>query len=145
MFKKLLGRFLSGNASVSDLPQKEKLEGLSLRSALDAHDAWKDRLQKALDGVGEYQMLDTATISQDCHCELGMWLYGPGKKKFGKMPEWEAARKAHAEFHLAAAEVLIEHHSGQTEKARELLSTTFRQASNRNQLALARLFANAKR
>ncbi len=143
MFKSLLTRLLSGKASVSDIPEKEQLEGLSLRAALDSHEAWKDRLKKALDGEGEYQMLDTATVSQDCHCELGKWIYGPGKKKFGKLPEYEEARKAHAEFHLAAAEVLIEHNSGHTELARELLNTRFRQASNRNQLALVRLFSRA--
>ncbi len=145
MLKSLLSRLLSGNASVHDIPENEQLEGLNLRKALDAHEQWKERLQKALDGAGECRMLDVATVGQDCNCELGQWLYGPGKKKFGRMAEYEQARVAHAGFHLAAAEVIIEHHSGNEQKARELLTGRFRTASNKNQLALVRLFATARR
>ncbi len=121
------------------IPEEAWLDDLNLKEVLDAHDAWKGRLLDDLEGKNP-SPIDPATASSDRHCTLGKWLHGPGKK-YRKLPEYQRALQAHAEFHVCAAEVVIENRSGNTERARELLKTRFRLASNTNQLELVRLFS----
>lgn len=135
---------LNSNAQNFIGPGEGALPGLNLKSALDAHDAWKERLQKEIDGQSEYP-LDVSTIAGDCHCTLGKWLHGPGKKAHARLPEYKKALEAHAEFHITAAEVVIEYQSGNRDRAQQLLRGKFRAASNNNQLELVRFFAAAKR
>jgi hypothetical protein len=124
-------------------PGEGHLNGLNLKSALDAHDAWKTKLQLEINGESQYP-LDVSTIAGDCHCELGKWLHGEGKKAHSKRPEYQKSLAAHAEFHITAAEVVIEYQSGNRDRARQLLNGKFRTASNNNQLELVRLFSVAK-
>lgn len=119
------------------------LAGLNLKQVMDAHNAWKSKLQQVLDGVSSEQ-LDIATVSADCNCFLGKWIYGEGKTLYGRMREYEDVRKAHADFHLQAGEVLTQHLLGNHEESERILNTKFRSASNRNQLQLVRLFTAAK-
>jgi hypothetical protein len=124
-------------------PNEEKFSGLNLRQVLDAHTAWKSRLQQVLDGNSTEDM-DVATVSQDDQCVLGKWIYGEGKHLYGHLPEYESLRVAHADFHLCSGEVLIAHQSGDFLKASQILHTQFRTTSNKNQLELVRLFHAAK-
>ncbi len=146
MLKSWLSRKFGNNSHVKHFIEtgEGNLSGLNLKSALDAHDAWKEKLRKELSGENQ-QPLDVSIIASDCHCELGKWLHGQGKKNFSKLPEYKKALTAHAEFHISAAEVVIEHQSGNDERARQLLNGNFREASNLNQLELVRLFSVAKR
>ncbi len=123
--------------------RKYSFRALNLRTALDAHTAWKARLEAELSGESD-DKLDVSVVGSDCQCVLGKWLHGTGKKLYAKLPEYQSAVKAHADFHLAAAEVVIEHQSGSTETARNLLKSNFRTASNNNQLELVRLFSAAQ-
>ena len=123
---------------------QSNLAGLDLRQVLDAHVAWKGRLQKVLDGTST-EHFDIAKASEDCHCFLGKWIYGEGKSMYGRLPEFESVRSAHAAFHACAGKVLAEHMLGNGDEATHLLSTKFRSASNRNQLELVRLFTAARR
>ncbi|MEQ1488210.1 MAG: CZB domain-containing protein [Methylotenera sp.] len=125
-------------------PDEEELAGLNLKQVLDAHTAWKTRLQNALDGTSA-ESLDVAVVCQDNLCALGKWLYSEGKNKFSHLAEYESTRVAHSEFHLCAGEVLMEHQDGNADLAATLLRTKFRTASNRNQLELVRLFTVARR
>ncbi len=138
--QRLFGR---GDEDLEPIPEGTSLEGLNLKEVLDAHDEWKTRLVEDLEGRNELPS-DPAIISSDRHCTLGKWLHGPGRK-FKKLPEYEKALKAHAEFHVCAAEVVIENRSGHPERARQLLKTRFRHASSANQLELVRLFAAINR
>lgn len=121
----------------------EDLHGLNLRQVLEAHQAWKGRLQKVLDGSSD-EVFDVETVSQDCNCFLGKWIYSEGKKLYSHMPEYESVRHAHASFHECAGEVLTQHEMGNVVEAESLLKTKFRSASNKNQLELTRLFSAAK-
>lgn len=141
----------SSKSEASKLPVKVveeeaqgELAGLNLKQVMDAHNAWKGRLQQVLDGTSTEQ-LDIATVSADCNCFLGKWIYGEGKTLYGRMREYEDVRKAHAEFHVHAGEVLTQHLLGNQEESERILNTKFRSASNRNQLQLVRLFTAAKR
>jgi len=138
--KKLAG---DDSAKLELSPEEEQLSGLNLQEVLGAHMAWKQKLNSTLNGTSS-ERYEVSTISQDNLCVLGKWLYGPGKKLYSKLPEYEALRKIHADFHICAGEVLIEHEKGNMQKAKEILNGKFRDASNHIQLDLVRLFNSAK-
>ena len=132
------------NSQAETITEEVLLSGLNLKQALDAHAAWKERLQKVLDGVSTEQF-DVVVTSKDNLCVLGKWIYGKGKHLYSHLPEYEALRMAHAGFHQCAGEVLAEHCDGNIVEATNLLNTKFRNASNKNRLELVRLFSEVKR
>ncbi|AZN36470.1 CZB domain-containing protein [Iodobacter ciconiae] len=137
---------LSGNEKAELVVDSEEgvLAGLNLKQVLDAHTAWKTKLKNELDGKGK-ESLDVSIIAQDNQCELGRWLHGPGKLSFSHYPEYHSACTAHSEFHFCAAEVLMQYQAGAPAAAEALLKGKFRQASNKNQLELVRLFVAARK
>lgn len=124
--------------------EEESLSGLSLKEVLDAHMAWRHKLKEVLDGHFASETYDVATVAEDNLCTLGKWLYGPGKQLYGHLPEYAVLRKVHADFHLCAGEVLIEHRNNNTEAAEKILHHKFRELSDRVQLELIRLFSAAQ-
>ncbi|MDD2777236.1 MAG: CZB domain-containing protein [Gallionella sp.] len=124
--------------------EENSLSGLNLKQVIDAHAGWKTRLENTLLGVSMEQ-LEVSVVAQDSVCSLGQWLYGAGKQQFGHLPEYEELRKTHANFHLSAGQVLVEHRNGQTAKAMALLKGEFRNLSDLIQLDLVKLFVAAKR
>ena len=138
--KKLAG---DDSAKLELSAEEEQLSGLNLQDVLGAHMAWKQKLTTTLNGTNQ-ERYEVATVSQDTLCVLGKWLYGPGKKNYSHLAEYEALRKIHAEFHLCAGEVLSEHEKGEVLKADKLLKGKFREASNQIQVELVHLFATAK-
>lgn len=119
------------------------LAGLNLSQVIEAHMAWKVRLQGTLLGTSNEQ-LEVAAVAQDNVCALGKWLYTEGQHHYGRLPEYEELRKTHADFHLCAGQVLIEFHDNKIESATQLLRGKFRNLSDMIQLDLVRLFAAAK-
>jgi Chemoreceptor zinc-binding domain len=138
-------RRLSGEALstkfISD--QEDRLAGLGLRDTLDAHAAWKSRLKAILDGTSSEQV-DVGTVSQDTVCKLGQWLYGDGRRLYGKLAEYEEVRKFHARFHFCAGSVLMQHNAGHADAALRELNGAFSLESDRVQLGLVRLYSTAK-
>jgi Chemoreceptor zinc-binding domain len=130
-------------AKLEDAPQAQALPGLSLKQVLDSHQDCKASLQKVLEGESN-EVLDLEIVSADKHCTLGKWIYKEGKQLYGDLPEYELARKAHAEFHVYAGEALKQHQLGNQVFADVILKTKFRNTSNKNQLALNSLFGAAK-
>lgn len=124
--------------------EEGSLHGLNLAQVIDAHMAWKNRLQNTLLGTSSEQ-LEVAVVAQDNLCALGQWLYGVGKQQFCHLSEYEALHKTHADFHLCAGEVLIEFHNGKSDTATSLLKGKFRNQSDLVQLDLVRLFAAAQK
>jgi hypothetical protein len=131
----------AGELKVAD--EDEVIPGLNLKQVLEAHTAWKGRLQRVLDGTSN-ETLAVADVSQAGKCELGRWIDGEGKQLYGKMEEFDKLQKAHSLFHLTAGEVLVEYQDGNVDHAHELLKSKFQTASNKNQLELVRLFAASK-
>lgn len=121
---------------------EEELHGLNLKKALDAHEAWNARLKSILVGTST-ESIQVSEIAQDCNCHLGKWIYGSGKKSHSSYEEYAILRKTHAEFHLCAGEILMEHQAGNHDVAENLLKSKFRNLSNRIQLDLVRLFTKA--
>ena len=145
MLKSLWKRFPGkSRQSLDTVEEVAENVGLHLREVLAAHSAWKRRLARMLK-EGDRRKIDLITIADDRVCELGRWLHGTGKEYFDHLDEYHEAVDAHAQFHKIAAEVVIEFKSGNRHKAAELLRTRFRDASNRNQMALVMLFMAARR
>ena len=119
------------------------LSNISLKQLLDTHHVLKKKLQAEISGAGN-GALDVVTLSQDNACAIGKWLYGEGKNLYGHLPEYESARKVHAELHLCAGEVLSAHYIGNLDQAKILFKTKFRTSSSKNQMEFTRLFSAAK-
>ena len=120
-----------------------ELAGLNLKQALEAHQAWRAKLQKVLDGESN-EKFDVEYVSADNQCFLGKWIYNEAKTLYGKLPEYEFVRKAHAEFHVCAGEVLSQHQAGNLAEADTILKTKFRTATNKNQMLLTNFFRVVK-
>ncbi len=75
---------------------------MNFTEATNAHTDWKIRLRGA---ISEKATLDLDTIASDACCELGRWLHGPSKSRYGALPAHEECLVAHARFHRRAADV----------------------------------------
>ena len=73
-----------------------------LNKAITAHSAWKGRLRTAIDGGA---VPDPATVRVDNVCDLGKWIHGEGKAH-QSLPEFQALKEQHAQFHQAAGHVI---------------------------------------
>jgi hypothetical protein len=122
---------------------EEEFHGLNMKSAIEAHQQWKDRLEKTLAGTSG-EKLEVSRVAADCYCTLGQWLHGEAKEKFSQTPEYRELMKSHADFHLMAGDILCDAHAGQSSIAHEKLKTVFRKCSDRVQLDLVRLYARCK-
>jgi methyl-accepting chemotaxis protein len=83
--------------SASVAATQEKLD-----AAIDKHAEWKIKLRSAM---SKHEALDTPTIAKDNCCQLGQWLYGDGRLKFGNKPEFDSLIALHKAFHTEAAKV----------------------------------------
>lgn len=75
---------------------------MDIRPPLRAHAEWLAQLREYVYGAGAP---DTRILVRDDQCELGRWIYNDAAR-FRSLPEYEAARQAHATFHAEAAEVI---------------------------------------
>jgi len=92
-------------------------ENVNLDGAIEKHAEWKVRLRSA---ISNQERLDTPTISKDNCCQLGQWLYGHGKSKFGTKPEFRSLVALHKAFHVEAgrvSELINERKYGEAERA----------------------------
>jgi methyl-accepting chemotaxis protein len=75
---------------------------MDIRPPLRAHAEWLAQLREYVYGAGAP---DVRILVRDDQCELGRWIYNDAAR-FRHLPEYEAARQAHASFHAEAAEVI---------------------------------------
>ena len=85
---------------------------------ITAHVAWKQRLQKFLDGTST-ETLDPAAIAVDNRCELGKWIYSVGMS-FQHTASYSTVKDLHASFHKVAANIVSHHLRGDTDVAQSL-------------------------
>jgi len=116
------------------------VEGLDFKGAINAHMAWKIRLEKCINGTSE-ESLHVDNVSRDDLCVLGKWIHGPGGSKFGHLREFQQMKMEHMRFHLGAGDVLACATAGDKEGAEEKLKTgEYPRASARVKLHLSRLY-----
>ncbi len=122
--------------------QNSVLQGLNVKTALDAHAAWRDRLRGAIIGDAK-QPVSVETASSDRQCALGAWIYETGINSFGKMPEFKHLVKTHADFHQCAGHVLETLKNQGVAPATSELNGDFQKASTTVQQDLVRFFTTA--
>jgi methyl-accepting chemotaxis protein len=101
---------------------------MDLQSAVNAHIAWRMRFRSAMT---KKERLDAATIGSPAQCDLGKWLGGEGRAKYGALSEFAALLRCHEEFHRAAGRVAEAVNGGDYPKAESMLEsgTPYTQAS----------------
>ena len=75
---------------------------MDLNNAIEKHAEWKMKFRSA---ISKKETMDAATISKDNCCELGKWLHGEAKSKFGSLQSHAACLAKHASFHVEAGKV----------------------------------------
>lgn len=124
----------------------EEAAGLNFRSAIEAHQEWKVKLQSALDD-GTAHELSVAKLCRDDQCLLGKWIHGNGGEQFGGDELFQKLRSDHAHFHHCAGEVLELVQTGEADKQaqaqQELTSGSYVKASQTVILDLAQLYQTA--
>lgn len=136
----------AGAVSAEADPVHEEAAGLNFRSAIEAHQGWKVKLQRALDD-GTAHELSVANLCRDDLCVLGKWIHGSGGEQFGNVELFQKLQKDHAHFHHCAGSVLEMVQSGDGEKKeaaqQELNSGEYLKASQEVILDLAELYQTA--
>lgn len=87
--------------------------------AINAHVAWKVRLQKHIKGESEEQ-LDASVVGRDDLCMLGKWIHA-NVGQHGEMPLFRQVQEQHADFHLCAAEIIESANRGEQAEAEHKL------------------------
>lgn len=120
---------------------ERRLGGLDMKTALAAHEVWKERLRQVFEG--EVDMPDISKVARDDLCLMGQWLHREGRRKYGDNPAFLRLLGAHSEFHLCVGEALAAHAADDPDTARER-ERDVRRHSDRVQLDLVRLFVTTR-
>lgn len=75
---------------------------MNLDQASQAHATWKVKLRAA---IVKKEELDAATIARDDCCELGKWLHGEARTRYGRWASYRDCVSRHAGFHREAGAV----------------------------------------
>jgi hypothetical protein len=126
--------------AIAEEADSGRIAGLDFKGAIDAHMAWKVRLEKCMAGNNE-EGLKVDVVCRDDQCVLGKWIHGPGGQQFGYLREFQEMKMEHMRFHLAAGDVLACCVAGDKEGAAEKLRAgEYPRASARVKLHLSRLY-----
>ena len=124
-----LMRFFTINSAVSDTHSGIGLNGaeidIDLDEAIQAHGEWKTKLR---DACLSRERLDSATISRDDCCKLGIWLHGKARHDYRKLSGYLDCVKKHVVFHREAGKVAEVINNGEYAAAEALLDTGERYA-----------------
>ena len=130
-------------SSAAEDPLEEEAAGLNFRTAIGAHQQWKERLQSVIDG-SHSEDLDVEVVSRDDRCVLGKWIHGEGGKLFGSDERFQELQKNHVHFHLCAGTVLKLAQTGRKTEAQALLKTgDYSKVSRDVMLDLAQMYNRA--
>lgn len=102
--------------------------GMTFQQILTAHAQWKATFLESISGN---MSLDAGGISRDDLCNVGLWLHGEGKSRFGDLSSFSKLTAEHARFHLEAAKVCFAINEGKHAEALLMLdaSTPYAEAS----------------
>jgi methyl-accepting chemotaxis protein len=111
---------------------------MDLDSVIGKHAEWKLKLRSA---ISKQETMDVATISKDDCCELGKWLHGEAKTKFGRLTSYTECVTKHAGFHVEAGKIAGAINSKKYDEAEAMLNsgTAYTMASNTVGVAIMRL------
>ena len=73
---------------------------MDLEQAIQKHGEWKVKFRSA---IARHDTLEAGVIAKDNCCELGQWLYGEAKTRWGSLPAYGSCVATHAVSILGAA------------------------------------------
>jgi len=91
-------------AAPTALQMQQVLE-VNVRNAIEAHQAWKRRLEAAIRTGAAFEG-DPRLVGRDDVCPLGRWIHGAGGRQFGGDPKFLDLKAKHAAFHQCAGRAL---------------------------------------
>ena len=75
---------------------------MDLDDAIAVHAQWKTTFRAA---ITRQELMDAESISADNCCELGKWLHGDGRGRYGAVPQFTSLIEQHKAFHAEAGKV----------------------------------------
>jgi methyl-accepting chemotaxis protein len=116
---------------------------MDLDNAIGKHAEWKLKFRSA---ISKQETMETQTIAKDNCCDLGKWLHGEGKQKFGKLSSYNGCLTKHAAFHVEAGKVAVAINAKQYAEAEAMLNagTIYAATSNAVGTAIMRLKKEAR-
>lgn len=115
---------------------------MDLDSAFRKHGGW---IEEFCTAIFNQDTLDVAVYQNDNHCELGKWLYGEGKIKYGEFNAYADLVASHAAFHKVAGSIVQAINAKNYKLAEELLgeNSQYATASQKVHAAILNLKKNA--
>ncbi|EDP75223.1 methyl-accepting chemotaxis protein [Hydrogenivirga sp. 128-5-R1-1] len=98
--------------------QKFQLDAFSIEKAKVAHNMWKLKLLKFVEGELE---MDPSELVDHTQCYLGKWYYSMGKEHCGHLDSFRAIEPPHIELHRLAREIYELKKAGNEQEAAEKL------------------------
>jgi hypothetical protein len=126
--KQWLARILGGRpapsrpAAAPALQVQQVLE-INVRNAIEAHQAWKRRLEAAIRSGSAFES-DPRLVGRDDVCPLGRWIHGAGGRQFGAEPKFLDLKAKHAAFHQCAGRALSLARAGDDGEALQEMSSS---------------------
>jgi chemoreceptor zinc-binding protein len=127
----------------TEAAREEVRREINFYEAVEAHLAWKRRLDEYLSGRSD-EDLRPEVICQDNRCVLGKWIHGAGKARLGGYPLFHQLIDEHSKFHYHASKVVEAHQAGNQPLAAKLLQEDFLKQSKRTVACLAKLHAEVQ-
>jgi len=125
---------------IGAIKESAVIDGLDFVAAIEAHRKWKERLADYVMGTSN-EKLDHTIICRDDQCALGKWIYGSGATFTGHLPLYHQLKAKHAQFHIAASQVVEHVQHDQKESAITLLMEgEFAKSSRDVQSLLSKLY-----
>jgi hypothetical protein len=98
--------------------QQFQLDVFSIEKAKVAHNMWKLKLLKFIEGELE---MDPSELVDHTQCYLGKWYYSVGKEKCGHLESFREIEPPHIELHKLAREIYELKKAGKDEEAAQKL------------------------
>lgn len=89
---------------------------IDIKHAIDSHVRWRQRLDDFLRG-GSAERLNPDEVAATDRCELGQWIHGPGRARYGHLDLFTELEAAHAQLHRQSGLILSTAAQGQREQA----------------------------
>ncbi len=133
---------LLGNTASDSAPADKDTHNLDMKQVIDAHRTWvaclHDLIHLQIDRTFDFPHKHTTPPFL-----LRQWLYGPARKRYGKLFEYRALSSAHEKFHECSDTILHCHQGGLKDHARLLLEDELPVYSENVQMGIVRLYAAA--
>lgn len=116
---------------------------MDLNNAVQKHAEWKIKLRSA---ISKHEQMDVTTLSRDDCCELGQWLHGDAKARFGKHGAHADCVHKHQSFHHEVAKIATTVNAGRQAQAEDMLgaASPFAKASSALSVAFMQLRKSAE-